>query len=109
MFDVDRTVIGNERRRWHPVNPFQMKRHGLSQILRPAAPVPTVFASQSRKGLTEPFACLPRVGLVFGKKPPRLAGPEREVPGTRKPYGALLLTMIKIVLIAAISFASPCQ
>ncbi len=28
MFDIDRTVIGSERRRWHPVNPFQMKRHG---------------------------------------------------------------------------------
>ena len=28
MDDIDRTVIGSERRRWHPVNPFQMKRHG---------------------------------------------------------------------------------
>jgi hypothetical protein len=86
-----------------------MKRHGVSQILRAADPVPTVFVSQSWKGLTEPSAFLPQVRLVFGKKPPRLVGPEREVPGTRKPYGALLLTMIKIVLIAAISFASPCQ
>jgi hypothetical protein len=28
MLDIDRTVIGSKRRRWHPVNPFQMKRHG---------------------------------------------------------------------------------
>jgi hypothetical protein len=28
MREIDRTVIGSERRRWHPVNPFQMKRHG---------------------------------------------------------------------------------
>src|SRR3982751_3811326 len=28
MFEVDRAVIGSERRRGHPVNPFHMKRHG---------------------------------------------------------------------------------
>jgi hypothetical protein len=28
MRGVDRTIIGSERRRWHPVNPFQMRRHG---------------------------------------------------------------------------------
>ena len=28
MFEIDRTVIGNKRRRWHPINLFQMKRHG---------------------------------------------------------------------------------
>jgi len=28
VLDIDRTVIGSKRRRWHPVNPFQMKRHG---------------------------------------------------------------------------------
>jgi hypothetical protein len=28
MIDIDRTIIWSERRRWHPVNPFQMKRHG---------------------------------------------------------------------------------
>jgi hypothetical protein len=28
MGHIDRTIVGNERRRWHPVDPFQMKRHG---------------------------------------------------------------------------------
>jgi hypothetical protein len=28
MREIDRTVIGSERRGWHPVNPFHMKRHG---------------------------------------------------------------------------------
>jgi hypothetical protein len=30
MFDIDRAVIGGKRRRWHPFNLFQMKRHGDS-------------------------------------------------------------------------------
>jgi hypothetical protein len=32
MFGVDRTVIGSERWRWHPFNPFQVKRHGDNPI-----------------------------------------------------------------------------
>jgi len=36
MLQVDRTVIGCERRRWHPVNPFHMKRHGDNPPLRRA-------------------------------------------------------------------------
>ena len=35
MFEIDRTVIGGERRRWHPVNPFEVKRHGRTQIALP--------------------------------------------------------------------------
>jgi hypothetical protein len=27
MDEIDRTVIGGNWRRWHPVNPMQMKRH----------------------------------------------------------------------------------
>jgi hypothetical protein len=38
MFDIDRTVIGSERRRWHPGNPFQMKRHGNNPNLAPIDP-----------------------------------------------------------------------
>ena len=38
MADIDRTVIGSERRRWHPVNPFQMKRHGGKSESSSAAP-----------------------------------------------------------------------
>jgi hypothetical protein len=39
MFAIDRTVIGGERRRWHPVNPFQMKRHGEKPWDLPAEPI----------------------------------------------------------------------
>jgi hypothetical protein len=39
VVDIDRTVIGNERRRWHPGNPFQMKRHG-NNLNFPAALIP---------------------------------------------------------------------
>jgi hypothetical protein len=28
MGGIDRTVIGSERWRWHPINPIHMKRHG---------------------------------------------------------------------------------
>ena len=41
MIDIDRTVIGGERRRWHPVNPFEVKRHVDSPYFAdPAAPFP---------------------------------------------------------------------
>src|SRR6185312_2554131 len=29
MVEIDRPVTGNQRRRWHPFYPFEMKRHGL--------------------------------------------------------------------------------
>jgi hypothetical protein len=36
MLDIDRTVIGSERWRWHPIDPFQMKWHVDSP--NPSAP-----------------------------------------------------------------------
>jgi len=38
MFEIDCTVIGSERRRWHPVNPLQMIRHGDT----PESPAPSI-------------------------------------------------------------------
>ena len=35
VFEIDRTVIRSKRRRWHPFNPFQMKRHGATQFPPP--------------------------------------------------------------------------
>ena len=54
MVEIDRTVIGSERRRWHPFYPFEMKRHGSIPDL-PAALIPAgqFSASQSRNWLTE--------------------------------------------------------
>ena len=79
MFEIDRTVIGSERRRWHPFNPFEMKRHGDSPD-RLAAPIPAAAfsRSQSRNWLTERSVHLPQVRLVFGEKLPQLAGSARE-------------------------------
>jgi hypothetical protein len=61
--------------------------------------------SGSRKWLTKGFAqpCLPsfwlRLALIVARS--------QKIAFTSKAYDAVLLTMIKIVLIAAISFASP--
>src|SRR6478735_2402669 len=71
MFDIDRTVIGSERWRWHPVNPFQMKWHGDNPNSPRHRSGSEVFVSQSRKWLTERFAYLPQVRLVFDEQLPR--------------------------------------
>jgi hypothetical protein len=68
-----------------------------------------VFASQSWKWLTERLAYLPQVCLVFDEELPQLAASSENFEDSLRCYGALLLTMIKIVLIATISFASPSQ
>jgi hypothetical protein len=68
MVHIDRTVVGSERRRWHPGNPFQMKRHGDNPIPPPDRSGSEVFASQSWKWLTERFGRQPRVRRVFAEK-----------------------------------------
>jgi hypothetical protein len=45
----------------------------------------------------------------FGQKVGSINQQAREIRGLVRPYGSALLTMIKIVLIAAISFARPSQ
>ena len=74
MFEIDRTVIGSKRRRWHPVNLFQTKRHGDSPISRRDRSGNDVVASQPWKWLTERSAHLPQVRLVFGEESPHSAG-----------------------------------
>jgi hypothetical protein len=71
MFEIDRTVIGSERRRWHPVNPFEMKRHGKPKSPGRIDPGRAVFASQSRNWLTERSRDLPQVRLVFDEELPK--------------------------------------
>src|ERR1700733_13537767 len=73
VFGVDRTVIGSERWRWHPFNPFQVKRHGDNPILFARRSGSDVFASQSWKWLTERLAYLPQVRLVFGENSSQFA------------------------------------
>jgi hypothetical protein len=82
-----------------------MKRHGDNPISRSGS---EVFVSQSREWLTERLAYLPQVCLVFDQELPQSAAPNENF---EEPDGltAVLLTMIKIVLTGAISFASPSQ
>jgi len=74
MFDVDRAVIGSKRRRRHPVNPFQMKRHGDD----PSGSSPP---NRSRQRGAQPITemvngtYLPQVCLVFGEELPQLVRP----------------------------------
>jgi hypothetical protein len=82
-----------------------MKRHGGNPISRSGS---EVFVSQSREWLTERLAYVPQVCLVFDEELPQSAPPNENF---EDPEGltAALLTMIKIVLTGAISFASPSQ
>ena len=57
----------------------------------------------------ERLAYLPQVRLVFGEQSPQSAGRNGNFVHPVRRYAALLLTMIKIVLIATISFAPLCQ
>jgi hypothetical protein len=52
-----------------------MKRHGDNPIPCAGRSGCDVFVSQSQKWLTERFAYLPQVRLVFGEKLPRLSPP----------------------------------
>jgi hypothetical protein len=81
MFGVDRTVIGSKRRRWHPVNPFQMKRHGDTLISLRRRRGSGVFVSQSWKWLTERMARSPQGRLVFDDGPPQLTAPTGNFEG----------------------------
>jgi hypothetical protein len=49
MFDVDRTVVRSKRRRGHPVNPFQMVRHGITPFSRHKRFGSGIFGSQAWK------------------------------------------------------------
>jgi hypothetical protein len=71
MIEIERTVIGSEGGRWHPINPFQVKRHGEPKSPGGIDPGNDVAASQSWKWLMERLAYLPQVRLVFGEQLPQ--------------------------------------
>jgi hypothetical protein len=73
MQEIDWTIIGCKWRRWHPVDPIQMKRHGDNP--KPSPPERfggEAFPSQSRKWLMERLTYPPQVRLVFGEVSPQL-------------------------------------
>ena len=67
MVHVDRTVVGGERRRWHPGDPFQMKRHGDNPISPPDRSGSDVFGRQSWKWLTERVGSGRKFALFLAK------------------------------------------
>jgi hypothetical protein len=73
VFEIDRAVIGSERRRWHPFYPFKMKRHGLTQFPCRRAPDSAILVSQSRDWLTKRSTVLPQLCLVFDDELPQSA------------------------------------
>jgi len=78
MFSIDWTVIGSERRRWHPVNPFPMKRHGDHPTV-PALDDPAVQPGQPITEMVNGTFCyLPLVCLVFSKKLPQFPNPNEK-------------------------------
>src|SRR5258705_7663853 len=77
MVDINRTVIGSERRRWHPVDPFEMKRHGLAQISLLHRSGRRVSFSQSPKWLMERLRNLPQIGLVLAGRWPQSSGSKK--------------------------------
>ena len=81
MLDIDRTVIGSERRRWHPVNPFQMKRHGDNPNSLPHRSDGGVLRQPNTPVVNGTF-CLPNVSppqvrLVFGEESPNWSTREK--------------------------------
>ena len=78
MLEIDRTVIGCEWRRWHPVDPFEMKRHGIVQISPLYRSVRRGLVSQSRKWLTERMRDLPQICPVFAEESAPIAGFPKE-------------------------------
>src|SRR5580704_14136392 len=108
MIEIDRTVIGSEWRRWHPVNPSCMKRHGDNPLR--AWPVrQRGFGKPITKRVNGTFDLFAASSPCFWRRVAPIGGREREFCEPVRPYGPVLLTMIKIVLIAGISFAPPSQ
>src|SRR5712671_4158198 len=77
MVHVDRTVVGSERRRWHPGDPFQMKRHGDNPIPAPDRSGSEVFGSQSWNWLTERWGSRRKLALFLAKISLNLSPPTR--------------------------------
>jgi hypothetical protein len=72
MFDVDRTVIGSKRRRWHPGNPFHMKRHGDTLNLPPPSLRQRHLPQPIMETVNETYGRAPQIRLTFSEKSPQL-------------------------------------
>jgi len=68
-----------------------------------------VPSTQARKWLTKCSGRFAQICLFIDEKLPQSGESGGELHLLLRPYGAILLTMIKNVLIAGISFATLCQ
>jgi len=71
VVEIDGTVIGNERRRWHPFYPFEMKRHGYPTSPCRIDPNRAGSPTQSRDWLRERSVDTPQVRLAFAELLPQ--------------------------------------
>jgi len=76
---------------------------------RDGPPVRRFRPTEARKWLTKCFSCFAQIRLHIDEKLPQSAEFGGEFHLGLRRYAAILLTMIKIVLIAGISFATLCQ
>jgi hypothetical protein len=83
-----------------------MKRHGEGPNLPSHDPRGGVFRSQALNCLTHVLLAGRKFDLLSTKSSLNLGRVAQKICARLRPYATLLLTMIKIVLIAAISFAS---
>src|SRR5581483_12129111 len=78
MCKIDRTIIGGERRRWHPFDPLGVKRHaGKAGVLFPVADG-AGSTSQTQRWLRERLTYPPTLRLVFGQESPQSAGSRKK-------------------------------
>jgi hypothetical protein len=76
---------------------------------RDGPPVRRFAPTEAWKWLTKCLSCFTQIRPLIDEKLPQSAKFGGEIHVGLRRYGLFLLTMIKIVLIAAISFATLCQ
>jgi hypothetical protein len=78
MRKIDRTVIGSEWRRWHPVDPFEMKRHGLAQVAAMHRSGRARFLKPTTKVVNGTFEANAANSPCFGRHAAPIAGFRKE-------------------------------
>jgi hypothetical protein len=107
MLEIDRPVVGSQRWRRHPFYPFEVKRHGSGPdrpntvILRKG-----IFRQPTTATVNGTFSELAVILPDFSRQSAWICDSVPEICASLRTYETELLTMIKNVLIAAISFVS---
>jgi hypothetical protein len=88
---------------------LQFRHHGAGPGIARRSAGPAGRLTEAWKWLTKCLSRFTQIRPFIDEKLPQSAKVDREIHVELRRYGAFLLTMIKIVLIAAISFATLCQ